>query len=146
MIRKWIVVSVAVLGFGATANAAVVYSENFDSGTAMGFSMNSLWHVTSNFPDSLSSAQGYVQDETQPGAVLDGNYSTGSRSAGAATSPLIALPTSSGITLSLNAVNFGEVSNLFDVLNISLLDSSSAILRVLASTSLSDGAATFFPP
>ena len=103
--------------------AVPIYSENFDDGVADGFTFEdlftpNLWHVTSNFPASSPNALGYVQDETEPSAVADGNYNTGARNGGRAISPIIPIPSSGTTVLSVDTAVFLQEPNSFEYLSI----------------------------
>jgi hypothetical protein len=133
----------------APASADIIYSSNFESGSAPDFTLNGLWHITSNFPGTSNYALGYVQNETQPSSTPDGDYDTGAADPAAAFSPLIALPSATAITLALDAVNFNEIGgspDFFDRLEIGVSTDGSSFASLLASTSHSDGAASFFAP
>jgi hypothetical protein len=90
-LQKWLAGVSLTLGLVGASNAAVIYAENFDSGAAAGYTMDGLWHVTSNFPASGNFALGFVRNET-PGAVPNGDFDTGDINA-SAQSALITLPT-----------------------------------------------------
>ena len=134
----------AVMG-ASHAHANVIYSQGFESG-AGGYALSGLWHVTQNFPASGNNALGYVQGETNPGAIADGTYDTGSANSGIAVSPMISLP--NGLdTLTFLAFNhneFGDNPVFFDRLTVSVLSGSGSTL--LASTgSVWDFAPTNIP-
>ena len=150
--RKAIVASFVALAAGvlcyAPANAGVIYSENFDSGTASGFTLGGLWHVTANFPASASYALGYVQGETQPSSTPDGNYDTGGTNSGYAIGPGIFIP-SGTTTLTLDAVNFNEIGDspdFYDRLEIGVSLDGINFQQILASTSTFDAPPVYFPP
>ena len=140
--------AIALLCAIPAAASAGVYVQNFDSGSAPGFTMGGMWHVTSNFPSSPNYALGYVQGETAFSGSPDGNYDTaGSPNSGAAFSPLIALSSVGTPTLTLNAVNFNEIGDspdYYDRLEIGVSLDGSTFDSLLASTSHYDGAASFF--
>jgi hypothetical protein len=96
------------------SQASVIYSEDFESGTAPGWTLLpffetrgfGLWHVTENAPASGRFALGYVENET-PGPTPNGDYAPLppglAGNAGEAVSPAILLPS-------------GPVALYFDVL------------------------------
>jgi hypothetical protein len=108
-----------MLGVPGSAWAGVIYEENFDDGVANGFTLNSLWHVTPNFPASSPNALGYVQGESA-GGTLNGNFDTGAANSGSATSPSINIP-GSGATLSFDALCACEGGLKFDLLSVNIL-------------------------
>ena len=133
----------AGLGAVGTSNAVVVYSQDFAGGSSGSYSMNSLWHVTSNFGGTSGFALGYVRNETQPSAIPDGNYDTGVTNSGTALSPGIVIPGSGATTLTLKAFNhneFGDAPDFFDRLRVSVSTDGGATSTVLASTSPDDSA------
>ncbi|MDP2432200.1 MAG: PEP-CTERM sorting domain-containing protein [Pseudomonadota bacterium] len=95
-----------------SAQAALIYSQGFESGSlaGSGFTLvpsaaNNLWHVTSNFPKSGSKALGFVQNETAGGSP-NGDYDVSPSSAvGRVVGPSISLSgyQAAGLTLSFEA-------------------------------------------
>jgi len=86
---------IAILAIGlflsAPATAYQLYSEDFESGTAPGFTLNSFWHATGNAPYAGSFALGFVHDET-PGSLPNGSYAGTGGSEQFAFWPKITLP------------------------------------------------------
>jgi hypothetical protein len=118
----------------SSAQAGFIYTENFDSGTAPGWTMNGLWHVTSNFPEGTY-ALGYTQDETQPSSTPDGNYNTGAVNSGTAFSPLISL--GGGSSMFVDVVNFNECGHDYcdtDILSVGVSLDGSTIAHLLTSS------------
>lgn len=106
-----------------SAQAAVIYSQNFESGTlaGAGFTLapntptSNLWHVTNNFPAGGSYALGFVKDETGT-SPANGNYNVGGIAAGYAVGSAINLSgyDSTGLSLSFDAFlanDFGPPDN-----------------------------------
>ena len=133
------------------ASATVIYSENFDASTPTGFTFNGLWHITSNFSASQRQALGYVQHETAGGTTPDGDYDVPFTSDPIpfALSPVIFIPLSGINTLTLKAVNFGEVfdgGDSYDWLEIGVTTDGIHFDRVSASTTHNDLADSYFAP
>jgi hypothetical protein len=142
---------IGALSIGVDARAATIFSEDFDSGTAAGFTFSGsgLWHVTSNFPASSHFALGYVQGETPNSSTPNGNYNTGGANSGFAFSPVIALPLTGVSKLKLKAVNFNEIDDspdFFDRLQIGISLNGSSFNQILASTSTFDASPNYFAP
>ena len=137
--------AVAGILIAAAPASAQTYSQNFDSGTAPGFTLNGLWHVSSNDPESPGYDLAFTQNETPDQQAPDGNYEGLWDST--AFSSLISLGAGAH-SLDLDAVNFNEIGDgpdYYDRLRIGVsLDGSS--YAILASTSTFDGAPTYFAP
>jgi hypothetical protein len=147
-VRK-IALALALMGALAStaASAGTIYSENFASGTAPGFTLSDLWHVTSNFPGPSGYALGFVKDETPDSATADGNYvgDVGGYDATAYSSS-ISLPSLGTTTLFLLAFNHNEYGNdpaVYDRLRIGVSTDGGASYTILTSTSYVDGVPTF---
>ncbi len=65
----------------------ISYSQNFDSGSAPGFNLSGLWHVTQNYPSSGSYSLGFVENETAS-ATPNGDYDNGTDGATAFSGPI----------------------------------------------------------
>ncbi|MBN2483720.1 MAG: PEP-CTERM sorting domain-containing protein [Candidatus Omnitrophica bacterium] len=126
------------VGIWGQAHAGTIYMEDFEDGVADGFTLNSLWHVTQNYPLGGSYALGFVQGETA-GSTPNGNFDTGATVFGTAYGPFISLPSAPAITLTLGVYNNGEHSagtypTYWDQFNLYLYDVTGAS-TLLASTS-----------
>jgi hypothetical protein len=141
-------VSILLLSCGGTASAGIIYTQNFNGGTAPGFSLSGLWHVTSNFPFSPNFALGYVQGETSNSGTADGNYDTGNANSATAFSPAITLPSSGPITLTFQAFNhneYGDSPDFYDRLSVGLSTDGTTFGTMLASTSFFDSPPVTIP-
>lgn len=106
-----------LVGFGFTSGAAnASYIEDFNDGSAQGWSLNGLWHVTGNSPNGTQ-ALGYVQNETA-GTTLNGDFDTQAANSGTATTPT--LTCGSSCLLSFDWLDESEGSS-FDVLSLQVL-------------------------
>jgi hypothetical protein len=76
----------------ATAQAADVFTENFESGTVPNWTLQGLWHVTQNFPANGTYALGFTQNENSGRAGIAGDYQTGSALDQSAFTPAFAVP------------------------------------------------------
>lgn len=133
------------------AGATTIYSQNFDSSTPTGFTFNGLWHITSNFSASSRQALGYVQHETAGGTTPDGDYDVPwlGGPGPSALSPVIFIPLSGISTLTMKAVNFGEVldgGDAYDWLEIGITTDGIHFDRISASTTPNDLADSYFAP
>lgn len=119
--RRFLKIATALaLAAAASANAASIYSENFDDGIGQGFSYSGLWHVTQNFPSSPNSSLGFVQNEGAGGSP-NGNFNGlwDSTAFGAT----IALPNTTGLSLSFDAANFQEGGQFWDEVTVGVFKS-----------------------
>jgi hypothetical protein len=97
--------------------ASASFIEDFNDGSAQGWTLEGLWHVTGNSPNGTQ-ALGYVQDETT-GTILNGNYNTaGERNSGTATTPT--LTCGSSCLLSFDWLDQSEGSS-FDILSLQII-------------------------
>ena len=91
-------------------------AQDFNDGSAQGWSLNGLWHVTGNSPNGTQ-ALGYVQNETA-GTTLNGDFDTQAANSGTATTPT--LTCGSSCLLSFDWLDESEGSS-FDVLSLQML-------------------------
>jgi len=80
----------AVCAFGA--QAADVFMENFESGAVPTWTLNGLWHVTTNFPANGTYALGFTQNETTGRAGIAGDYQTASALDQSSLTPAFTVP------------------------------------------------------
>jgi hypothetical protein len=117
-----------------------VFNEDFE-GTLTSWTMNRLWHQTTNFPHSGANALGYVQNENGGATnILAGDYDTGTTTTGRATSPSFALD-SGDIQISVQLLLNVECETLepcdFDFLRVYLIGASTGTVT-LGSTKTSE--------
>jgi hypothetical protein len=110
-----------------------VFNEDFE-GTLTSWTMNGLWHQTTNFPQSGANALGYGHNENGgPTNVLAGDYDTGATTAGRATSPSFALG-SGDIQISVQLVLNTECETLtacdFESLRVYLIGASTGTVTL----------------
>ena len=129
---------VAILGSGASAGTAAVFSADFESGNN-GFVINNgttgLWHNSigrgSQAGHTATHSLYYGQAETAAGG---GNYSTGATNTGNVTSPSIVLPSGvSALTLDFNYVLQTEGSTSFDLAQLQISTNGGTTFTTLAS-------------
>ncbi len=132
---------VMLLGVAGMAQAqTTVYSQNFDSGTASGFTMNGLWHVTQNFPKSGGYSLGYVQGETA-GSTPNGNYNTGATNSGTALSPTFSIPAGSVLAFSVSSQT--EADTDYDKFKVILIHNGLELVLVESGVNLTNGGASY---
>ena len=134
------VIAVMGLALASKVEAVVIYQENFDDGTANGFTLSGLWHVTTNYPASGTSALGYVQNETALSGTPDGNYNIGNVTS-TVFGPSVAIP-SGTTTLTFDAFvgdEFNVQPNSFDQFSVWTSLDGSTLDTVLASSAPSAG-------
>jgi hypothetical protein len=128
----------ASLMVSSSAFAGVIYSQGFESGTAPGFALSGLWHVSSNFPDTGNYSLAYTQNETPFSVTADGNYNTGNANSGSAILSAITLSASGASILTFDAFDhneYGDGPAYYDYLNVSISTDGGASFTTLASTS-----------
>jgi hypothetical protein len=139
----------ASLMVSSSTFAGVIYSQGFESGTAPGFTLSGLWHVSSNFPESGNYSLAYTQGETPFSATADGSYDTGVRNSGSAISSAITLSASGPSILSFEAFNhdeYGDAPEQYDALSVGISTNGGASFTTLASTSQSRNPGTINIP
>lgn len=107
-------VALAAAAWLAPSIATADFIDNFDDGLAQDWALTGLWHVTDNSPNGTP-ALGYVKDET-PGTELNGNFDTGERNSGTATTPLLACGVACSVAFDwLNDTEGGATYDVFSV-------------------------------
>jgi hypothetical protein len=128
----------ASLMVSSSTFAGVIYSQGFESGTAPGFTLSGLWHVSSNFPDTGNYSLAYTQGETPFSTTADGNFDTGGRNSGSAISSAITLSASGPSILTFDAFDHNEYVNspdYYDALSVGISTDGGTSFTTLASTS-----------
>jgi hypothetical protein len=133
----------AATSLAFSAHGADVLSETFESNSAPGWTLNGLWHVTTNFPASGTYALGFTQNEMSGRTGLAGDYQTGAALDQIARTPLFTVPPGRTV-LRFKVIVADEVTSAggdpdnFDRLSVSVVSGKDAT-TVAASKPLPEG-------